>query len=472
LFNKILIANRGEIALRVVRAARELGVKTVAVYSEADRSSLATLFADESVCIGPAPSRESYLDPKRIISAAEVTGADAIHPGYGFLSENAEFAEICGSCNIAFIGPTPEQIRAMGDKSSAKGLMRSVGVPVIPGSEGTLDTEEAALELAAEIGYPVMLKATAGGGGRGMRLCFTPEELSHNYHAAGAEAQNAFNNSALYLEKAIIGPHHVEVQVMGDRYGNIVHFGERDCSIQRRHQKLLEESPSPFLTNELRVRMGEAAILGCRAVNYVGAGTMEFLVDQSHNFYFMEMNTRIQVEHPVTEEVTGVDLVREQICVAAGEKLSLRQSEVSIRGHAIECRINAEDPEKDFRPGPGEITSLNLPGGLGVRVDTAAYSKYVIPPFYDSMIAKLIVRAPSRREAITRMRRALDEFIVQGVPTTIDFHKIILDDPDFIAGDFDTSFVERLMQKRKALLEATSPETVAEKPAEISESAG
>ncbi len=449
MFKKILIANRGEIALRVIRACRELGVKTVAVYSEVDKSALHVLFADESVCIGPPPSKESYLDPKRIIAAAEVTGADAIHPGYGFLSENADFAEICQSCHITFIGPTPSMIRQMGDKSAAKERMRRVGVPVIPGSEGVLASEEEMQELAAKIGLPVMLKATAGGGGRGMRLCFTREELTNGYHAARTEAQNAFGNADLYLEKAIIGPHHVEIQVMGDSYGNVVHFGERDCSVQRRHQKLLEESPSPLLTEELRARMGEAAVMACQSVNYLGAGTIEFLVDQNHNFYFMEMNTRIQVEHPVTELVTRVDLVKEQIRVAAGEKLSVRQSDITLSGHAIECRINAEDPNKDFRPCPGEITGWNLPGGFGVRVDTAAYAKYVIPPFYDSMIAKLLVWAPTRREAITKMRFALEEFVVQGIPTTIDFHKKILADPDFIAGDFDTSFVERLVQRLK-----------------------
>ncbi|MBN4076146.1 acetyl-CoA carboxylase biotin carboxylase subunit [Gemmatimonas aurantiaca] len=450
MFKKILIANRGEIALRVIRACRELGVPTVAVYSVADRDSLHVRFADEAVCIGKAQASLSYLDPKRIIAAAEVTNADAIHPGYGFLSENAEFAEICAECNITFIGPLPAMIRQMGDKAKAKDRMRRAGVPVVPGSDGILKSPEEALELSKTIGFPIMLKATAGGGGRGMRLCFNEEQLVTNYHAAASESQACFNNPDLYLEKAIVGPHHVEVQLMGDKYGNVLHYGERDCSVQRRHQKLIEESPSPILTDDLRQRMGEAAVMGAQSVNYLGAGTVEFLVDHSGNFYFMEMNTRIQVEHPVTEEITNIDLVKEQIKVVAGEKLMLKQSDITMTGHVIECRINAEDPDKDFRPGPGLITHFHVPGGHGVRVDTAAYAGYMIPPYYDSMIAKLIIKAPTRREAIEKTLIALDEFVVEGVPTTIDFQKRILRDPDFASGNFDTSFVERLLEKEAA----------------------
>ncbi|MCH9032041.1 MAG: acetyl-CoA carboxylase biotin carboxylase subunit [candidate division Zixibacteria bacterium] len=449
MFKKVLIANRGEIALRIIRACRELDIRTVAVYSEADRSSLHVRFADEGVCIGPPQSNLSYLDPKRIIAAAEVTNADAIHPGYGFLAENADFAEICQSCKITFIGPSPEMIRNMGDKAKAKAQMKEAGTPIIPGSDGIVTDVQEAQKIAEKIGFPVMIKASAGGGGRGMRLCFSPDELAINYETAGAEAQTCFGNSELYLEKAIVGPHHVEIQLMGDKFGNIVHFGERDCSIQRRHQKLLEESPSPIINPDLRARMGEAAVLGAHSVNYHGAGTVEFLVDQSGKFFFMEMNTRIQVEHPVTEQVTGVDLVKEQIRVAAGEKLSYGQSDITFSGHAIECRINAEDPEKDFRPCPGRITSFHVPGGLGVRVDTAAYAQYEIPPYYDSLIAKLIVHAPSRQDAITRMRHALEEFVIEGIPTTIDFQKKILSDPGFIEGKFDTSFVDRFLEDRK-----------------------
>lgn len=447
LFKKILIANRGEIALRVIRACRELGVPTVAVYSEADRESLHVRFADEAVCIGPPQSKLSYLDPKRIIAAAEVCNADGIHPGYGFLAENAEFAQICEDCKMTFIGPSPAMIRQMGDKAAAKDRMRHAGVPVVPGSDGIIETEKEALSIAGEIGYPIMIKATAGGGGKGMRLCFAEDELIKLFQAAGAEAQANFGNSALYLEKAIVGPHHVEIQLMGDKYGNVLHYGERDCSVQRRHQKLLEESPSPLVDEELRARMGEASVMGAQSVNYLGAGTIEYLVDENRNFYFMEMNTRIQVEHPVTEEVTGIDLVKEQIRVVAGEKLSLSQDQVRLTGHSIECRINAEDPEKDFRPAPGKITTFHTPGGHGVRVDTAAYAGYVIPPYYDSMIAKLIVHGPTRPEAITKMRIALDEFVIEGIPTTIDFLRRILNDESFAAGDFDTSFVERFQAK-------------------------
>lgn len=447
MFKKILIANRGEIALRVIRACRELGIPTVAVYSEADRESLHVRFADEAVCIGPPQSTLSYLDPKRIIAAAEVCNADGIHPGYGFLAENAEFAQICEDCKITFIGPSPAMIRQMGDKAQAKDRMRRAGVPVVPGSDGVIESEKEAQKIAREIGYPVMIKATAGGGGKGMRLCFGEDEFIKKFQAAGAEAQANFGNAALYLEKAIVGPHHVEIQLMGDRFGNVLHYGERDCSVQRRHQKLLEESPSPLVNDELRARMGEASVIGAQSVNYLGAGTIEYLVDENLNFYFMEMNTRIQVEHPVTEEVTGIDLVKEQIRVVAGEKLSLAQKDVRLSGHAIECRINAEDPEKDFRPAPGKITSFHAPGGHGVRVDTAVYAGYHIPPYYDSLIAKLIVHGSSRAEAITKMRIALDEFVVEGIPTTLDFLRRILDDEDFAAGKFDTSFVERFQAK-------------------------
>ncbi|MCX6828869.1 MAG: acetyl-CoA carboxylase biotin carboxylase subunit [candidate division Zixibacteria bacterium] len=456
MFNKILIANRGEIALRVIRACRELGIKTVAVYSEADRASLHVRFADEDVCIGPAPSASSYLDAKRIISAAEVTNADAIHPGYGFLAENADFAEICESCGITFIGPKPEMIRKMGNKNIAKQMMRNAGIPVIPGSEGIVKDIDEARSVSAEIGYPVMVKAVAGGGGRGMRYCLDETELETNFSMARAEAEVAFKNPDVYIEKAIVRPHHVEIQLMGDSFGNIIHFGERDCSIQRRHQKLVEECPSPIITPEMRAIMGRTAVLGAANIQYLGAGTIEFLVDADLNFYFMEMNTRIQVEHPITEEATDIDLVKEQIRVAAGEKLSYRQEDVILKWHAIECRINAEDPEKDFRPTPGEITSFHVPGGHGIRVDTAAYAKYIIPPFYDSMIAKLIVRAQTRRQAIEKMKYALEEFIIEGIPTTIGYHKRIFNHPDFIAGNFDTSFIQKLSEEKKeALSEST-----------------
>ncbi len=446
MFNKILIANRGEIALRVIRACRELGIKTVAVYSEADRDSLHVRFADEDVCIGPPMASASYLDAKRIISAAEVTDADAIHPGYGFLAENADFAEICESCDITFIGPSPHMIRQMGDKGVAKQVMRDAGIPVIPGSEGIVRTIDEAISIAAEIGYPVLIKAVAGGGGRGMRLCRDETELRSGFQMARSEAEVAFGNPDAYLEKVVPEPHHVEIQLMGDSFGNIIHFGERDCSIQRRHQKLIEECPSPIVTPELRGLMGRTAVRGASIINYLGAGTMEFLVDRNHNFYFMEMNTRIQVEHPITEESTDIDLVKEQIRVAAGEKLSYRQEDIILDWHAIECRINAEDTTKDFRPTPGQITSFNVPGGRGIRVDTAAYAGYVIPPYYDSMIAKLIVRARNRRNAIEKMKYALEDFIIEGIPTTIDYHKRILNHPDFVSGNFDTEFIQKLIE--------------------------
>ena len=451
MFKRILVANRGEIALRVIRACRQLGIKTVAVYSEADRDSLHVRFADEDVCIGPPIAMESYLDPKRIIAAAEVTNAEAIHPGYGFLAENAEFAEICEECKIVFIGPNGQMIRQMGAKAKAKELMQKAGVPTIPGSDGLVSDLDEAAEVAAQVGYPVLLKASAGGGGRGMRMAMAPEELETAFNMARNEAEAAFHDGSLYLEKVIQKPHHVEVQILGDNYGNIVHLGERDCSIQRRHQKLLEETPSPVVGDDLRRRMGEVAILGARAVDYRGAGTIEFLVDNEGNFYFMEMNTRVQVEHPVTEVFTGIDIVAEHIKIAAGERMELTQDSIGFRGHVIECRINAEDPSKGFRPSPGKITAFHQPGGIGVRVDTHAYAHYVIPPYYDSMIGKLIVRGKTREEAIIKLLAALDEFIIEGIPTTIDFHKLILSHPDFVSGNFDTSFIETSLREEAGL---------------------
>lgn len=450
LFTKVLIANRGEIALRIIRACRELGLKTVAVYSEADRDALHVRFADEDICIGPASASQSYLDFKRIISAAEVSNAGAIHPGYGFLAENADFAEIVESCNLTFIGPTPTQIRQMGDKAVAKATMKAAGVPVIPGSEGVVATFEEAAEIAKTIGYPVILKAVAGGGGKGMRACRDEAELERGFHIASTEAANAFSNAALYLEKLIIEPHHVEIQVIGDTHGNFYHYGERDCSIQRRHQKLVEETPSPLMTDDLRKRMGDAALAACRMVNFRGVGTIECLVDHQLNFYFMEMNTRIQVEHPITEEAYEVDLVKDQIRVALGEKIIYNQEELKPKWHAIEARINAEDVEHDFRPTPGTVEALHIPGGPGVRVDKAVYAGYRIPPYYDSMIAKLIVKGRTRQEAIRKMRCTLDEFIVQGVPTTIPIHQQIFEHPDFIAGKYDTSFLEHFFSRKNS----------------------
>jgi len=443
LFKKILIANRGEIALRIIRTCKELGIKTVAVYSEADRYSLHVRFADEAVCIGPGPSKESYLNIPRIIAAAEITNAEAIHPGYGFLSENAMFAEICESSGIKFIGPTPDAIEAMGDKALAKETMRKAGVPVIPGSDGVVETLEEAREIANEIGFPVMLKAAAGGGGKGMRMVMSDAELENAWQTARAEAEAAFGNPALYIEKFIEKPRHVEIQILADEHGNVIHLGERDCSIQRRHQKLIEESPSPIVTPELREAMGQAAVKGAKSVKYRSAGTIEFLVDKNGNFYFMEMNTRIQVEHPVTEMVYGIDIVREQIRIAAGEKLGIKQRQLKPNGHAIECRINAEDPFKGFRPSPGKITALHFPGGYGVRVDSHIYQDYVVPPYYDSLIAKLIVHARTRDEAIARMLRALEEFVIEGIHTTIPFHIKLLNSPEFRSGvDYDTKFVD------------------------------
>jgi acetyl-CoA carboxylase, biotin carboxylase subunit len=440
MFKKILIANRGEIALRVIRTCKEMGIKTVAVFSTADRDSLHVRFADEAVCIGPAISRQSYLNIPAIISAAEVTGADAIHPGYGFLSENAEFSQICADYGIKFIGATAEQINQMGDKATAKATMKIAGVPVIPGSEGLIDTVEEAKELAKQIKYPVIIKATAGGGGRGMRIIKHEDEFQKLWDDAKMEAGAAFGNDGLYMEKFVEEPRHIEIQVVGDQYGKVCHLSERDCSIQRRHQKLVEETPSPIVSDELRERMGEAAIKGASAIGYEGAGTVEFLVDKNGDFYFMEMNTRIQVEHPITEEVTDFDLIREQIKVAAGVAISGQNYTPKL--YSMECRINAEDPANGFRPSPGKITHLHLPGGHGVRVDTHVYAGYSIPPNYDSMIAKLIITGQTRAEVMTRMKRALQEFYIEGIKTTIPFHIKLMDDPKFQEGKFTTAFLE------------------------------
>ncbi len=441
MFKKILIANRGEIALRIIRTCKELGINTVAVYSEADKDSLHVTFADEAVCIGPPLSKESYLKIPAIISAAQVTGADAIHPGYGFLAENANFSEICAESNLKFIGPSPEMIRAMGDKSFAKDTMKKNGVPVIPGSDGIVKDLDHALGLAKEIGYPVIVKASAGGGGKGMRIVWEESEIQKSLQTAQTEAEAAFANSDVYLEKFIENPRHIEIQIMGDMHGNVYHFGERDCSIQRRHQKLIEESPSPVVDEELRTRMGEAAIKGAQSVNYEGAGTIEFLLDKNKNFYFMEMNTRIQVEHPVTEMVYDVDLVRQQILVASGEKIEAKPKKPN--GHAFEFRVNAEDPANNFRPSPGKITSLHFPGGFGVRIDSHIYQSYSIPPYYDSLIAKLIVWGTDRESCINRGKRALEEFTVEGPKTTIPFHLQVLEDERFKSGNFDTSFLDK-----------------------------
>ncbi len=440
MFKKILIANRGEIALRVIRACRELGIKTVGVYSTADKESLHVRYADEVVCIGPPPGSESYLNIPRIISAAQITNADAIHPGYGFLAENARFAEICAESGITFIGPTPEQISRMGDKSVAKETMREAGVPVIPGSKGAVATLEEARAIGEESGYPILIKASAGGGGKGMRVVPEASALERAFNAARNEAKAAFGDDTVYIEKFVEEPRHIEIQVMCDAHGNRIHLNERECSIQRRHQKLIEESPSPILDSDLRRRMGEAAVAGCEYVNYLGAGTIEFLVDKNRDFYFMEMNTRIQVEHPVTEESLGIDLIKEQISVAAGEKLSLK--ECDPLWHAIEVRINAEDPYHDFRPSPGVISTLHFPGGHGVRVDSHIYQGYVIPPTYDSILEKIITFGDSRTDAILKMRRALDECIIEGVKTTIPFHSMMMAHEQFLSGDFDTKFVD------------------------------
>jgi acetyl-CoA carboxylase, biotin carboxylase subunit len=441
MFKKVLIANRGEIALRVIRACKELGIKSIAVYSTIDAESLHVRFADEAVCIGPAAARDSYLNIPSIISAALVTNADAIHPGYGFMAENDKFVEICEDHNITFIGPSAEAIRKMGNKSVAKETMRLAGVPVIPGSVGVLKSASEGLEIAKETGYPVMLKAVAGGGGKGMRMVESAKDLEKAYYLAQNEAQTFFNNPDLYLEKVILSSRHIEVQVFGDKHGNVIHLNERECSTQRRHQKLIEESPSPIVTPEIRKRMGAASVAGAAAVGYYGPGTIEYLVDNDLNFYFMEMNTRIQVEHPVTEESLGIDLIKEQIRVAAGEKLSLKESKPIF--HSIECRINAEDPEHNFRPTPGKIITFHSPGGHGVRVDSHIYQGYTIPPTYDSLIAKLITHSNTREGAIAKMIRALDEFVIEGIKTTIPFHKKMMTNPDFIAGNIDTKYLDR-----------------------------
>jgi acetyl-CoA carboxylase, biotin carboxylase subunit len=440
MFKKILIANRGEIALRVIRTCREMGIKTVAVYSTADRDSLHVKFADEAVCIGKPQSADSYLNIAHLMAAAEITNADSIHPGYGFLAENSKFAQICNDHGIKFIGPTPEMINAMGDKITAKETMIKAGVPVVPGGEGLLQSLDEAIGMAKEIGYPIILKATAGGGGKGMRIVWEESEMERSYNNARAEAAASFKNDGIYMEKFVEEPRHIEIQVAGDQYGNVCHLSERDCSIQRRHQKLVEESPSPFMTEDLRYKMGEAAKKAAAAINYENVGTVEFLVDKHRNFYFMEMNTRIQVEHCVTEEVINYDLIKEQIKIALGEKLS--GVDYFPQMHAIECRINAEDPYNDFRPSPGRITTLHQPGGHGVRVDSHIYAGYVIPPYYDSMIGKLITVAQTRQEAINTMHRALSEYVIEGVKTTIPFHLQLMKDERFLSGDFNTKFLE------------------------------
>lgn len=442
MFKKILIANRGEIALRIIRACKEMGIQTVAIYSEADRDSLHAHYADEAFCVGPAPGNRSYLNIPNIISAATLAGVDAIHPGYGFLAENARFAEICETHQIKFIGPRAEAIEKMGDKSVAKRTMKDAGVPVVPGTDGGIADDAAAVAMAIQIGYPVILKASAGGGGRGIREVWSEAELLTQLHTAQSEADLAFGNPEIYMEKLIVEPRHIEVQILMDEHGNGVYLGERDCSVQRRHQKLLEEAPSPAVSPETRKRLGELAVIGAKAAGYTNAGTIEFLLDKSGQFYFMEMNTRIQVEHPVTEMITGTDLIKEQIRIAAGIPLSFTQQDVVFRGHAIECRINAEDPEANFRPSPGKITLYHLPGGPGIRVDSAAYQEYQIPPYYDSMIAKLIVWDESREGAISRMLRALGEFEIEGIKTTIPFHLELLNNPQFQKGEVYTNFLE------------------------------
>lgn len=446
MFKKILIANRGEIALRIIRACKEMDIGTVAVYSEADRESLHVKFADEAFCIGPAQSGRSYLNKANIISAAEVSRADAIHPGYGFLAENAEFADICEECGVKFIGPSAEALENMGAKAVARETMIKAGIPVVPGTEGIISDTDEALKIAKEIGYPVMVKASAGGGGKGMRVAQSKHDLVKAIQTAQSEAQAAFGNAEVYIEKYVEEPRHIEFQILADNYGNTVYLGERDCSIQRRNQKLLEESPSSAITPELRKKMGDIAVKAAKAVNYSNAGTVEFLLDKHNNFYFIEMNTRIQVEHPVTELVTGIDLIKEQIRIAAGEKLGYTQKDVKINGWAMECRVNAEDPNHNFMPSPGRITAYHAPGGMGVRVDSAAYEDYQIPPYYDSMIAKLVVWGKDRNEAICRMRRALEEYVIEGVKTTIPFHLRILDNAFFQRGDFYTNFIQRRLE--------------------------
>ncbi|NCQ18877.1 MAG: acetyl-CoA carboxylase biotin carboxylase subunit [Ignavibacteria bacterium CG22_combo_CG10-13_8_21_14_all_37_15] len=446
MFKKILIANRGEIALRIIRTCKELGIKTVAVYSEADKNSLHVTFADEAVCIGPALSKDSYLKIPVIISAAQITGAEAIHPGYGFLAENASFSEICSESGIKFIGPSPEMIHLMGNKANAKETMRKNGIPVIPGSDGVVANVIDGKAIAQEIGFPVIVKASAGGGGKGMRIVQEESEFENAFQTASSEAIVSFGNGEVYIEKYLENPRHIEFQIMGDQFGNVYHYGERDCSVQRRHQKLIEESPSPIMDAELRKKMGDASVLGARSVNYEGAGTIECLVDKHKNFYFMEMNTRIQVEHTVTEVINGVDLIRQQILVAGGEKIETMPKDPV--GHAMEFRINAEDPEKGFRPNPGKIESLHFPGGFGIRVDSHVYQSYVIPPYYDSLLAKLIVWGKNRKTVIMRARRALEEFTVEGIKTTIPFHLEVLENEQFVSGNFDTSFLDNFLKEK------------------------
>ena len=444
MINKVLIANRGEIAVRIIRACREMGIETVAVYSEADASALHVQLADEAVCIGPAASKDSYLNMENIISATVISGADAIHPGFGFLSENARFAEMCRQSHITFIGPSPELIHRMGNKSEARKTMMEAGVPVVPGTKEPVFEAVEGKKIADAMGYPVMIKASSGGGGKGMRIAASSEEFEENFRLAQMESVSSFNDDTMYIEKYIEAPRHIEFQILGDSYGHVIHLGERDCSIQRRHQKVLEESPSPAMTEELRRKMGDTAIRAAKAVGYESAGTIEFLLDKNENFYFMEMNTRIQVEHPVTESVTNVDLIKSQIRIASGEALNIRQEDVVFKGHAIECRINAENPEKNFRPSPGKIEHLHLPGGKGIRVDTAVYAGYRIPPYYDSMIAKVIVLGKSRNEAIKKMKSALSEFIVDGIDTNVDFQMEIMNNAGFQSGDFSTDFIEQM----------------------------
>lgn len=446
MFKKILIANRGEIAVRIIRACNEMGIQTVAVYSEIDKDALHTQMADEAVCIGPAKSKDSYLNMQNILSATVLTGAEAIHPGFGFLSENSKFAQMCEECNIKFIGPSSQNIDNMGNKSKAREIMIKAGVPVVPGSDGAILDEDDALRSAEEIGYPVMIKASAGGGGRGIRVVKLEEELIAAYNTAKTEAKTAFGDDTMYMEKFIEEPRHIEFQILADEHGNVIHLGERDCSIQRRNQKVIEEAPGPVITEKLRNRMGEVAVKAAKSINYKNAGTIEFLLDKYGKYYFMEMNTRIQVEHPITEMVTGVDLIKAQINIAAGQVLPYEQEDIKIQGHAIECRINAENPYKNFMPCPGEIKSLHIPGGYGVRLDSAAYQGYKIPPTYDSMIGKLIVHGRDREEALCKMRRALGEFIIEGVDTNIDFQFKIVNNENFIKGDFDTSFISKEFQ--------------------------
>lgn len=443
MFKKVLIANRGEIAVRIIRACRELGLRTVAVFSTADRNALHAKIADEAVCIGAPAAKDSYLNEKAIIAACEITGADAVHPGFGFLSENASFARNCGKCGITFIGPAPESIEMLGDKAAAKSAMKKAGVPVIPGSDGAVPTMEEAKRLAEEIGFPLMVKASAGGGGRGIRLVERMEDLEAQITAAKQEALNYFGDGSIYMEKFIVNPKHIEFQILADKHGNVVHLGERDCSMQRRNQKVLEESPSTIMTPMLRDRMGKAAVAAAKVCGYYNAGTIEFLVDNKNNFYFMEMNTRIQVEHPITEFVTGIDLVKAQLKIAAGKELPYSQEDIRVKGHSIECRINAESPEKGFRPSPGKINALHIPGGPGIRIDSSVYSGYEISPYYDSMIAKLIVYAPTRKEAIAKMKWALAEFIVEGVDTNIDFQLSLIRDPAFEEGSYDIGYLGR-----------------------------